>query len=30
MTGVPDAIASTGVIPNGSYQGVETKTSAAA
>ena len=28
-TGVPQAIASTGVIPNGSYHGVDTKTSAA-
>ena len=29
MTGVPQAIASTGVMPNGSYQGVVTNTSAA-
>ncbi len=29
ITGVPHAIASMGVIPNGSYQGVVTKTSAA-
>ena len=28
-TGVPQAIASTGVMPNGSYHGVVTKTSAA-
>ena len=28
-TGTPQAIASNGVIPNGSYQGVETNTSAA-
>ena len=29
ITGVPHAIASSGVIPNGSYHGVVTKTSAA-
>jgi hypothetical protein len=29
ITGVPQAIASTGVIPKGSYQGVEMKISAA-
>ena len=29
ITGVPQAIASTGVMPKGSYQGVLTKTSAA-
>jgi len=27
MTAVPQAIASSGVIPNGSYHGVDTKTS---
>ena len=29
ITGAPQAIASTGVMPNGSYHGVVTKTSAA-